>query len=214
MPILILRLEGILQRWGERAQWDFRDTAPIPTKSGVMGLAACALGYARGDARILELDKRLCFGVRVDRGGMLMEDFHTVTTDQKSMTAATGKPRNGGPTIITPRQYLQDACFTVALQGERALLEKIRNALAAPRWQVYLGAKSCVPSRPLLETLTDEYGSLEQALKSYPRPKRHDSSYIEIEDAQGGMIHYDRIQDIRSREYGFRKARVLPGGEG
>ena len=212
MPILILRLEGILQRWGERAQWDFRDTALIPTKSGVIGLVACAFGYARGDTRIPELDGALSYGVRVDRGGVLMQDFHTVTTDQKSMTAATGKPRVGGPTIITPRQYLQDACFTVGLQGEGAILEEIRKAIVAPHWQMYLGAKSCVPSRPLFEALTDAYGSLEQALKYYPRPSRCDSAYIEVEDAQGSVIRYDRIQHIGNRAYGLRKARVVLGG--
>jgi CRISPR system Cascade subunit CasD len=43
---LFLRLEGPLQSWGERARWDVRDTAPEPTKSGVIGLLACALGLS------------------------------------------------------------------------------------------------------------------------------------------------------------------------
>lgn len=61
MTILILRLDGTLQRWGERARWDFRDTNPIPTKSGVIGMLGCAFGYKRGDKRILELDNKTSF---------------------------------------------------------------------------------------------------------------------------------------------------------
>ena len=41
---LFLRLEGPLQSWGERGHWAVRDTAPEPTKSGVVGLLGCALG--------------------------------------------------------------------------------------------------------------------------------------------------------------------------
>ena len=37
MKLLILRLEGALQSWGERSHWDHRDTANFPTKSGVVG---------------------------------------------------------------------------------------------------------------------------------------------------------------------------------
>lgn len=215
MDILILRLEGMLQRWGERSQWDFRDTAAVPTKSGVIGLLSCGLGYARKDARILYLDKNLRYGVRVDRSGQLMQDYHTVTTDQKSLTAATGKPRVGGATIITPRQYLQDACFTVGLEGDIALMEECCFALQNPHWQLYLGAKSCVPSRPIFETIVSHYSTLEQALCEYPRPRRCDGTktpYIEIEDANGSRVRHDKILQNYHREYGCRNAMVLLGG--
>ena len=45
VPILFLRLEGPLQSWGIRSRWDVRETQPEPTKSGVIGLLGCALGY-------------------------------------------------------------------------------------------------------------------------------------------------------------------------
>ncbi|NCC16762.1 MAG: type I-E CRISPR-associated protein Cas5/CasD [Clostridia bacterium] len=217
MDILILRLEGVLQRWGERSRWDFRDTATVPTKSGVIGLLACALGYPRGDDRIFALEEALKYGVRVDRAGQLMIDYHTVTTDQKSMIAATGSFRVGGPTIITPRQYLQDACFTVALEGERSLLLECLEALKNPKWQIFLGAKACVPSRPVFEGIVTEFVSLENALKAYPLAKRSDEAkvaYIEVEDAKGALIRYDVPKKGRHREYGQRNARrILGGGE-
>ena len=64
--LLILRLEGALQSWGENSKWDARDTAALPTKSGIVGLLACALGWERGDARIAELYDTIQIAVRAD----------------------------------------------------------------------------------------------------------------------------------------------------
>ena len=30
MKIMLLRLEGVLQSWGERSRWDHRDTSDAP----------------------------------------------------------------------------------------------------------------------------------------------------------------------------------------
>ncbi|MEV7027174.1 CRISPR-associated protein Cas5, partial [Kitasatospora sp. NPDC093558] len=35
--VLVLRLAGPLQSWGERSAFNRRDTPPQPTKSGVVG---------------------------------------------------------------------------------------------------------------------------------------------------------------------------------
>ena len=77
--LLILRLEGALQSWGENSKWDARDTAALPTKSGIVGLLACALGWARGDARIAALFDQIQVAVRADRPGVRMTDYQTVT---------------------------------------------------------------------------------------------------------------------------------------
>ena len=53
--ILLIRLEGPLQSWGERSKWDYRDTADFPTKSGVIGMIACAMGLERTDAQLGKL---------------------------------------------------------------------------------------------------------------------------------------------------------------
>ena len=45
--VLVLRLEGPLQSWGERSRWDVRETADRPTKSAVIGLLGAALGLKR-----------------------------------------------------------------------------------------------------------------------------------------------------------------------
>ena len=50
--LMMLRLEGLLQSWGESSAWDNRGTASIPTKSGIVGLLACAMGLHRTDIAI------------------------------------------------------------------------------------------------------------------------------------------------------------------
>ena len=164
--LLILRLEGVLQSWGENSKWDARDTAAMPTKSGIVGLLACALGWERGDARIAELYDKIQIAVRADRPGVRMTDYHTVTGHP--LRNAKGKPRSNGNTIKTYRQYLQDASFLVALQAEETVVRMLEQALHCPKWCLYLGRKSCVPSRPVLEATTDQYVDLMDAVRQYP----------------------------------------------
>src|SRR5688500_11039636 len=78
-PILLLRLEGPLQSWGVRSRWDVRATGLEPSKSGVIGLLGCALGYPMRDRRLEELSKALLFGVRVENAGAVVIDYQTVT---------------------------------------------------------------------------------------------------------------------------------------
>ena len=81
IPILLFRLEGPLQSWGERSKGDYRDTADFPSKSGIVGLLSCALGLEREDPEIAELNRQLSVIVRADRTGELITDYHTVSTD-------------------------------------------------------------------------------------------------------------------------------------
>jgi len=59
-----------MQSWGTRSRFDDRDTEAEPSKSGVLGLCAAALGIDRA-APVTRLSA-LTFGVRVDRAGILM----------------------------------------------------------------------------------------------------------------------------------------------
>ena len=143
---LVLRLEGALQSWGESAKWDARDSAELPTKSGVVGLLGCALGLERGDPALAALSAAMRMAVRADRPGTRTVDFQTVTGDP--LRNAEGKPKSTGNTIISRRAYLQDACFTVVLELEEPWRERVAAALRDPRWCICLGRKNYVPSRP------------------------------------------------------------------
>lgn len=183
-PILLLRLDGPLQSWGTRARWDVRDTAPEPTKSGIMGLLGCAMGYGMGDPRLEMLDQRLQFGTRVDHPGWLMRDYQTIsgflpTADggfkfsggsKRNLSALENDPDAGHATILSPRTYLQEASFLVGLtqwDDQDDLLTECANALQDPEWPLYLGRKSCIPAMPIFESLTREYLDLEEMLYNY-----------------------------------------------
>ena len=184
--LLILRLEGALQSWGENSKWDSRDTAALPTKSGVIGLLACALGWQRGEASTAALYDRIQIAVRADRPGVPMVDYHTVTGCP--LRNAEGKPRSTGNTIVSYRQYLQDASFLVVLQTEEETRHMLENALRQPRWCLYLGRKNCVPSRPVLEESTDRYTDLLDAVQQYPAADRAQyPMQYECEQEQAGL---------------------------
>ena len=164
---LFLQLEGALQSWGERAHWSVRDTAPEPTKSGIVGLLGCALGL-KADEDLRQLSRSLRLGVRCDRPGLLLIDYHTVSGGVLSAqgkikkTAGTGKAE----TVLSWRHYLCDASFLVALQSnDPELIDRLAEAVQDPHWPIYLGRKSCPPSRPPFVKVGD-YPDLKSALES------------------------------------------------
>jgi CRISPR system Cascade subunit CasD len=141
MPTLLFRLVGPMQSWGTRGRFDLRDTESDPTKSGVVGLIACAMGIDRAlDVSHLAA---LTMGVRVDRRGVQGVDYQTARMSRKVV------PSRGDDTSQTWRSYLADAAFLVAMHGDRVVLEDVHAALADPRWPLCLGRKSYVPSLPV-----------------------------------------------------------------
>jgi len=168
-------LESPLQFWGERGQWSVRDTAMEPTKSGIVGLLACALGWS-DDERIRNLSQQLRMGVRCDRGGAgaPLVDYHTVGggSHMPMLLTAEGKPKwtssKRPHTEQTWRSYLCDASFLVAVQAEpedNALIAQLAEAVQSPVWPIYLGRKSCVPTLPVYAG-TGSHGSLREALEA------------------------------------------------
>jgi CRISPR-associated protein Cas5/CasD subtype I-E len=122
-----------------------------PTKSGVMGLLCCAMGLSREKARerLPELNE-LTIAVRIDRPATRWWDYHTVGAGIGMTTAGGGLKTGAKGTLITRREYLADASFLVALQGDDKLIHDIAVAIASPKWPVFLGRKSCPPSVPVL----------------------------------------------------------------
>jgi len=182
---LFLRLQGPLQSWGERARWSVRDTAPEPTKSGVVGLLACAMGW-NSDDDLRRLARQVRLGVRCDQPGTLLVDYHTVVGGVMSaegrikMTASTGEAE----TVVSRRHYLCDASFLVAVQGEPELIARLAEAVQTPHWPIFLGRKCCPPSRPVFEDLGD-YPSLEAALTGEGTATVQVRAVIECEPAEG-----------------------------
>ena len=96
------------------------------------------------------------------------------------------------------------------------------RAVCQPRWPLFLGRKTCVPTRPVFEALTDEYSTLEEALRHCPwswlgsgkqpretnptkLPKTLDA-YLEVADGERGPRISSRQDAVRinaARLYGF-----------
>ncbi|WP_166787001.1 type I-E CRISPR-associated protein Cas5/CasD [Cryobacterium sinapicolor] len=165
---LLLRFAAPQQSWGSTELSD-RNSEPLPTRSGVVGMLAAALGAARGDwpAWLWATD----IWVRVDRKGGLSSDFHTVglaatsvqdiRSRHRQVTGGRGKAdfivplgsgtkwTLGGGTMVTNRQYLADAEFLVAISHvDVDRVAELAHATRNPVFMTYLGRKAFAPTFP------------------------------------------------------------------
>ena len=112
MATLLLRLAAPLQSWGIDSKFETRKTNKEPTKSGVVGLLAAALGIGREEPEKLIPLNQLRFGVRVDQEGEFLVDYHVARKEEKTRKAENVKITP----YITYRYYLSDAIFLVGLE--------------------------------------------------------------------------------------------------
>ena len=201
MATLLLRLAAPLQAWGADSKFETRKTNREPTKSGVIGLLAAALGLRRDESEGLARLTGLRFGVRVEREGQLLVDYHTVKTqDEKN-------------SYVTYRHYLQDAVFLAGLESEdAALLQQLQDALQHPAFPLYLGRRSCPPTLPLCLGLRQ--CSLQEALQTEPPlcPGRHWRLVLDADPQEPGAAVQRDVPvsfDPHHRQYGYRSAREL-----
>lgn len=203
MSTLLLRLAAPLQAWGTDSKFEVRRTNREPSKSGVIGLLAAALGLRR-DADLTELSA-LRFGVRVDRNGEVIKDFHMAKADKTS--------------YLTYRYYLSDAIFLVGLESEdRSFLEQIERALRNPCFPLFLGRRSCPPTLPLVLGIRED--ALETALRGEENQNkdlksiRQSHRYIRL-DCGVGEQEGAVVQDLpisfnpMKREFGYRRAKEI-----
>lgn len=158
---LALRLEAPLQSWGFDSQYNRRNTGLMPTKSAIAGMCCAALGHPRGSNAeqtfLSDFGRVRMTAIAIPRikGNKdlpvrRLQDYHTVQKTRR----ASGAINND--CVLTNRQYLTDAAFGVLLEGDAALLEKIAAALADPKWGLWLGRKTCIPTAPVLAGLKKE----------------------------------------------------------
>lgn len=216
MSTLLLRLAGPLQSWGAGSKFDIRQTENQPTKSGVIGLLAAALGKKR-DADLSDLNE-LHFGIRADQPGMLLQDFHMVRKDDKI-------------SYVTRRYYLSDAIFLVGLESnDKNFLLELEEALHHPVFPLFLGRRSCPPTLPLCLGIRNK--DLPNALRDEPwqvadwrqikwrRRHNNENPHLRITvDTLPGMKR-DVLQkdlpitfDPRHRQYGYRGFTVMKDAE-
>ncbi|WP_296137278.1 type I-E CRISPR-associated protein Cas5/CasD [uncultured Tessaracoccus sp.] len=164
MSVLVLRLAGPLQSWGSQSRFTRRLSEPAPTKSGVLGLLAAAMGRRRSDP--IEDLLSLSLAVRIDQGGRLLRDFQTAI-----------HPVSGKAMPLTHRFYRADAVFSAFVAGPREVLEGLDEALRDPKYPLYLGRRSCVPTGRISlgvhdEEISDAVAELEWQASAMER-RRH-----------------------------------------
>ncbi|HUT56694.1 MAG TPA: type I-E CRISPR-associated protein Cas5/CasD [Phycisphaerae bacterium] len=206
---LLLRLEGPMQSWGYRSRFDHRDTALEPTRSGVVGLICAAMGIARGED-ISRFDA-IRMGVRVDKEGRPERDYHTAGGDhheprEYGVIKADGSRTD---TVVSYRDYLADASFTVGLESEsRDLLDEIAKALYNPTWTLFLGRKAFPLALPPLRPADwPNAGTLEEHLLS-----RESNTRVVLETPDGERTQHDWPLCFRERRFKLRAIHTTIGG--
>jgi CRISPR system Cascade subunit CasD len=234
---LALKLKGPLQSWGFDSQYNRRNTSMMPTKSAIAGMCCAALGFPRGSSS--EKDFLISFrtvrmiAIAIPRGEgekelpvRRLQDYHTVgggydpnnTGERGSITvsAEDGKPRakkGQSIAVLTHRQYLMDAAFGVLLEGDADLLEEISKALADPKWGIWLGRKTCIPSAPVFAGLKENRDSALRLLIK-EKPLESFTRQVEVENFADGR---DSLPDspvsfaTEGRLFSPRRVRTLHG---
>ena len=210
MSTLLLRLAGPLQAWGAKSKFEIRRTGREPSKSAVIGLLAAALGRKRDES--MDDLSALRFGVRVDKEGHLLHDYHTVQM-------------YSGKTNVTHRYYLSDATFLVGLESENEeLLKEIKEAILHPAFPLFLGRRSCVPSQPivvgirrtcLIDALNNEPWQLSVWMQKQERKKGNCFLRLLVDaslDDRSAAVLKDFPVSFHpaNRKYAYRAVKELP----
>lgn len=210
MNVLLLRLVGPMQSWGVQSRFTVRDTGLEPSKSGVVGLLCAALGRSR-DEPVQDL-AQLRMGVRVDREGTMLCDFHTA--GKGGILKASGEVDRKN-LVVSTRYYLADARFLVGLEGDDLdWLAKLHDALRDPVWPLYLGRKAFVPGEPvwLPDGLQPDV-TLDEVLHAYPwlgndpdRPPKRVRCVLDAPD--GPQVRPDWPLSFAERRFAPRHVRT------
>ncbi|MCF0259076.1 MAG: type I-E CRISPR-associated protein Cas5/CasD [Erysipelotrichaceae bacterium] len=206
MSTLLLRFAAPLQSWGSDSKFEVRRTELFPTKSGIVGFIASALGRSRDDD--LEDLRNLNVGIRVDNPGTVIRDFHTA------------RFREDKPPYISTRYYLSDAIFLVGIESENEeLLETIANAIRHPAFPLFLGRRSCPPTLPIVLGIHDD--GLKPSLENQPCLSASRSKMYSNRDSRiimdapsplfGTAIRDNPISfSKRNRQFGVRFIEEIP----
>ena len=187
MPTFLhLRWRGPLMSLAGARIDGFAQAMPIPSPTAIAGLLGAALGYRRGDGRLVELAGVLRYGVVVHNPGTPLVDYQTADLGAIGLKAvavdANGEIRTYERESSVSKERAQqwrpllaDADMTLVLEAPGWDLDQLLAALRAPVFPLYLGRLSCPPSGQVGERLV-EAETLEEALTALRR-------------ARGGVIY-------------------------
>ncbi len=205
----------------------------FPALSMVTGLLANALGYRREESELHDrLQARLLVGARLDRDVQRLTDFQTAQLgkdDNGWTTWGVAEERRGGADSyksphLRYRDYHASLHVLVALRLEPAAesptLDDLAQALDHPARPLFIGRKTCLPSRRVFAGW-HEAESVLAALQTAQLPDK--AKHLRVQWPEGeGILAGDRPLDLCDERNwmsgvhgGWRSVReghfVLPG---
>lgn len=196
---LILKLQGVMQAWGEHTFEGLRPSTNFPTRSGLVGLLAACLGIDRNDQQQQQvLAGSFLYAVRQDndntgRNVIKITDYHTVKDAREDYVGLKSHK-----TIITQREYLLDASFTVAIWNTKNAaysLDQLQDAVCRPHYTPFLGRRSCPINRPLFENRVQAINA-DEALKLIEPVSGVIYSEEDLPEIAGRNKHRHRVRDV------------------
>ena len=179
MQFLVFQLQAALAAWGDVAVGEYRSSSDAPGASALIGLLGAALGLKREDeAAHAALRDGYGFAVGTVASGQLLRDYHTAQVPSRSTLKGRphrtrrdelNLPKHDLGTILSTRDYRQNAAWAVAVQATAQAphsLDNLAQALREPRFVLYLGRKCCPPAAPLAPSVA-EATSAHAALTAY-----------------------------------------------
>jgi CRISPR system Cascade subunit CasD len=179
MDFLVFQLHAPLAAWGDMAVGEYRGSLTWPGESALVGLLGAALGIRREEeAAHAALRNGYRYAVGTVAPGALLRDYHTAQvpgrTDLKKRPHHTRRdeftlPKHLLKTVLSTRDYRQGGVWRVAVQEALSPphpLAGLADALARPRFVLYLGRKSCPPAAPL-DPRVVAADHLKEAFESY-----------------------------------------------
>lgn len=192
MKYLLLWLEGPLQAWGYDSKFSLRLTAPFPTKSGVIGIILAAMGRGGEEVELLSKINHLNHYVYSFRSESYpvasLEDFQVVGNGYSTKgweSFMIPRKRDGGFAVgggakLTYRHYILDAAFSVIAEIPDDLASAVSAALQSPVWPIFLGRRTCIPSKPVFRGIFSSFDS------AFAEKKKISKSYIELFHVEEG----------------------------
>lgn len=155
--VLQIVCSAMLQSWRNTTLGPNKGFTEIhPTKSGIAGMIACAMGYPKDDSRIetlknsfelyLDINKSSSITNKENKIPDVMMDFQTVRSKNGMVLVGGTLDCNAS---LMEKEFLVNHKFVLYIKADDELLMNIQYALKNPVWDYYLGSKCCIPAEPV-----------------------------------------------------------------
>lgn len=215
MKTLVLKCSSPMQSWSNDSRFNIRSAGRYPSRSGIIGIIASALGMDRNEP--LDIFDGISTSIRIDKKGIVYPDYQVVHRWNRKNGNITAK---GNAIANDNRYYIEDGIFMVFIEGDDGIIDKFADAIQYPVYSLFLGRKSCPPTYDFFYGVFDKDAS--SCIMDVP-PEGEDHRVVVIRDVRDGELADDTVKDnpiafnIKDRKYSGRQIKeyhvVLPSEE-